>query len=80
LEGEKSVSQGGGSAVQPRAGVLSQSSMPGVPGSSPMGAGGGQSANGKPKRQERREPPVEEQPEPDVADPWQAPGRRDGGQ
>lgn len=79
-DGEKLASRAGGIAAQSRAGVLPQASMPGIPGTPAMGSGG-QSVPGKEKRQERREPPVEEQfePEPDAADPWHGPGRRDGG-
>lgn len=79
-DGEKLVPKAGGIAAQSRAGVLPPAAMPGMPGTPAMGSGG-QSVPGKEKRQERREPPVEErfEPEPDAADPWHGPGRRDGG-
>ncbi|BDT90670.1 hypothetical protein IFM12275_06460 [Nocardia sputorum] len=81
-DGEKLVPKAGGiGAAQSRAGVLPQAAMPGMPGTPAMGSSSGQSVSGKEKRQERREPPVEEQfePEPDAADPWHGPGLRDGG-
>ncbi|MGW5380653.1 hypothetical protein ACWESM_34940 [Nocardia sp. NPDC003999] len=79
-DGEKLVPKAGGIGAQSRAGVLPQAAMPGMPGTPAMGSSG-QSVSGKEKRQERREPPVEEQfePEPDAADPWHGLGPRDGG-